>query len=227
MWWAIVLVVAPGPSSWRNCIQGVPVARALGWFVGNYGRGIAGRACIRSFRKRRAFVGRHSRAHRVPGFGVLGAPLLTSFLDVAVVQSTGPGRGDYWMLWMTRLSSNMIANLTVVPTVCFFWRNGTRWLRKATFERWVEACSWRSESSLSASLSSPERGYSTASHVPALVFSPPLPFLLWAAIRFGTGALSVVHARRCIHRQLERGPRTSVGSLGIASRKRARTCVFC
>jgi signal transduction histidine kinase len=104
-----------------------------------------------------------------------------------VVQWTGRG-GDYWMLWMTRLSSNMIANLTVVPTLMFFGRNGTSWLRKATFERWVEACSL-AFGIVFVSILVFARDYTPATHVPALVFAP-LPFLLWAAIRFGTGALS-------------------------------------
>ena len=62
------------------------------------------------------------------------------------------------------------------------------WLRKATFERWVEACVL-AFGVVFVSVLVFNRDYTPATHLPALVFAP-LPFLLWASIRFGSGALS-------------------------------------
>ncbi len=44
-----------------------------------------------------------------------------------------PTARDYWMLWMTQLTSNMISNLTFAPAVVFFGLSGVSWIRKATF----------------------------------------------------------------------------------------------
>src|SRR2546429_2921780 len=44
------------------------------------------------------------------GFGVLLPTLATSFLDAAGVILTGPGQ-NYWTLWTTRLTSNILADL--------------------------------------------------------------------------------------------------------------------
>jgi hypothetical protein len=56
-------------------------------------------------------------------FGGLVAPLVTSFIDAAVVVTTGWGR-DYWVLWTTRLFSNILATITLVPTIVMAVVNG-------------------------------------------------------------------------------------------------------
>jgi signal transduction histidine kinase len=82
----------------------------------------------------------------------------------------------------------MIANLTVVPTVLSFWRHGTWWFRTASFERWLEAITL-AFGVVFASLLVFNTGSAATNHIPTLLFAP-LPFLLWASIRFGSGALS-------------------------------------
>src|SRR4029453_2527094 len=94
----------------------------------------------------------------------------------------------YWDLWVSRLLSNMLAQLTIVPLVVVCgeqgrgcWRNRSRgsWLETVLLAVAVVAVSvvvFRSETLASANL-------------PALIYLP-LPLLLWAAMRFGTGGLS-------------------------------------
>jgi signal transduction histidine kinase len=186
LWWAILAAVLPAHLL-AQLPAGVPIARMLGWLVGNTGEALLGAICICYFRKQERLFDSVRGLITFLVFGVLGAPLLTSFLDVGIVQLTGRV-GSYWTLWMMRLSSNMIANMTVVPTVLFFGRNGVSWLRKATFERWVEACVLVF-GVVFVSVVVFNRDYTQATHLPALAFAP-LPFLLWASIRFGSGALS-------------------------------------
>lgn len=186
LWWAILAAVLPAHLL-AQLPAGVPVARALGWLVGNTGEALLGAVCIRYFRKQERLFDSVRGLITFLVFGVLGAPLVTSFFDVGIVQLTGRS-GDYWTLWMMRLSANMIANMAVVPTVLFFGRTGMTWLRKATFERWVEACVLAS-GVVFVSILVFNREYIPATHLPALAFAP-LPFLLWASIRFGSGALS-------------------------------------
>ena len=187
MWWALVLAVLPAHLlvEWQ---YGVPMVRALGWFAGNAGEALLGAFCIGHFRKQERLFGSVRGLAIFLIFGVVAAPLATSFLDAAVVHLTGRG-GDYWVLWLTRLSSNMIANLTVVPTVFFFLRDGKSWLQKATFARWVESCALALGVVFVSVLvfnREPAPGY----HPSTLIFLAPLLFLLWASVRFGSGTLS-------------------------------------
>jgi two-component system sensor histidine kinase UhpB len=186
LWWALLVAVLPAHLL-AQLPAGVPVARALGWFAGNIGEALLGAICIRYFRRQERLFDSVRGLITFLVFGVLVAPLLTSFLDVGVVRWTGEG-GDYWTMWMMRLSSNMIANMSVVPTVWFFGRRGMSWLRKATLEQWVEACVL-AFGVVFVSVLVFNRDYAPATHLPAMVFAP-LPFLLWASIRFGSGALS-------------------------------------
>lgn len=186
LWWVLVLAVLPA----HLLIQlpaGVPLARALGWFAGNVGEALLGAGCIVYFRKQERLFDSVRGFVIFLAFGVVAAPLVTSFLDAAVVKLTG-SRGDYWTLWTIRLSSNMIANLTVVPTVLFFARNRLSWFRKTSFERWFEAVVLIFGVLFVSALVF-NREAAATNHIPILIFAP-LPFLLWAAIRFGTGGLS-------------------------------------
>jgi len=184
MWAAFLLAVLPA----HFLIQlhgGVPLLTALGWFVGNTGEALIAAACIRYFNKdERLFESVRGVAIFLV-FGVFLSTLLTSFLDAAVVVLTGRAIG-YWMLWTTRLSSNVLAQLTIVPSIVILAQNGTSWIRKTSpakaFEAGVLAVAIVFASVLAF-------GNSNASSIPALIYTP-LPFLIWSAVRFGVGAVS-------------------------------------
>ena len=185
-WWALVFAVLPAHLLVQLPL-GVPLARALGWFVGNTGEALLAAGGISYFRKQDRLFDSLRGLVIFLAFGVLGAPLLTSFLDAGVVQLTDR-RSHYWALWILRFSSDVIANITVVPPILFFARNGMSSLRKATLERWIEQ-GVLAFGVIFVSVLVFNREYGSADRFPALVFTP-LPFLLWAAIRFGSGALS-------------------------------------
>jgi signal transduction histidine kinase len=186
VWWVLVLMVLPA----HFLIQvrtGVPALSALGWFIGNVGEALLGAACIRFFQKKpeRLFAS-------VRGvitfwvFGVLLAPLLTSFLDAGSTDLTGLGRG-YWTLWMHRLTSNMVATLTVVPAIVTFVAYGIQWFRKASRARFFEAALLGVSSAVVTFLVF-AKGH-LFGNGPALLFAP-LSVLVWAALRFGPTGLS-------------------------------------
>jgi signal transduction histidine kinase len=186
LWWVLILAVLPA----HLLIQlpaGVPLARALGWFVSNVGEALLGTGCIIYFRKQERLFDSIRGLGIFLAFGVVAAPLVTTFLDIAMVELTGRS-GDYWTLWIIRLASNMIANLTVVPTALFLARHRFSWFRRSPFERWFEAVVLIF-GVVFVSVLVFQREVAVANHISILIFAP-LPFLLWAAIRFGTGALS-------------------------------------
>ena len=186
MWWVLILVVLP-VHLLVQAESGVPLATAVGWFIGNMSEAVLGAACMRYFHKRGTWFESVRGVVVFLVFGVVGAPLMTSFLDAAVVVETGLG-SQYWALWVQRLSSNMLAELTVVPTIVVLSLRGLAWIRKATVPRYAEASLLAVGLLLISTLVFGGIGPSR-NNIPALVCAP-LPFLLWAAIRFGPGGVS-------------------------------------
>lgn len=187
-WWVLVVAVLPAHFLIQLRI-GVPALSALGWFVGNVGEALLGAACIRVFQKERQGL-----FTSVQGlvtfwvFGVLMAPLLTSFLDAGSTALTGLGTG-YWDLWTHRLTSNMIASLTVVPAITTFVTRGIPWFRKASSAQYFESALLAASSGVVTFLVF-GKGHLFGSG-PALIYAP-LPLLVWAALRFGPTGLSFV-----------------------------------
>jgi signal transduction histidine kinase/integral membrane sensor domain MASE1 len=138
---------------------------------------------------------------------VLIAPIVSSFADAAVVSLV---RGeDYWRVWSNRTASNVLAELTVVPAavggtlmLLRWWRQGA-WVPR--FEAVVLVASllgiaWLN---LTESVSQVPALRAMSSQMPLAL---QLPFLLWAAMRFGpTGAgltillTSIVSAWAAVH----------------------------
>jgi len=184
MWWACLLAVLPA----HLLIQlrtGIPLLSSLGWFVGNTGEALIGAACIRYFSKGKPLFDSVRGLTIFLVFGVLLSTVLTSFLDAANTVLTGLGR-NYWMLWTTRLTSNVISNITIVPTVVIFGTKGVAWIRKANLAQFTELGLLTLAVVFATTLAF---GRPNASSIPALTYAPLL-LLIWSALRFGIGGLS-------------------------------------
>ena len=186
MWWAFLLAVLPAHLLAQTQV-GVQTWTAFGWFISNTSEALIGAWCITRFAKGRSVVDSVRGVVLFFVFGVLLAPLVTSFLDAAVVVITGLGKG-YWTHGTTRFFTNTLSELTLVPAIVLWSSRGMPWIRKASFARCLEASLLVAGSVIVSSL---VFGTQTASSdtIPALVYAP-LPFLLWAVVRFGSGGLS-------------------------------------
>ena len=185
IWWVLALAVFPAHLFVQLRI-GIPLISALAWFVGNTGEALIGALCVRVFKRDKPLFESVYGFVVFLTFGVLLPTLATSFLDAAGVVLTGVGR-NYWMLWTTRLTSNIVADLTIVPTILIFGVKGLSWFRKASISALSEAAvlavgivivslfAFGRESSVSGSW--------------AFVYAP-LPLLIWALLRFGSGGAS-------------------------------------
>jgi signal transduction histidine kinase len=186
-WWMFLLAVLPA-HMFAQLQTGVPVWTAVGWFVTNCIEALIGAYCISKL------SGSVKRLDGVRGvlifvtFGVLFAPLATSFLDAAAVVITGWGR-DYWHLGMERFWTNALAELTIVPAIVICSSNGISRIRRISLARWGEAALLALGTVLVAVLVFGLQGLSPAT-TPALLYVP-LPFLLWAAARFDLSGLSL------------------------------------
>jgi len=187
MWLAFFLAVFPAHMLAQLRV-GVPVLTALGWFISNSSEALLGALCITRYRSGRSLFDSVRGVLAFVVFGLLVAPLATSFLDAASVVITGWGK-NYWALSGTRFLTNALAELTLVPAIVLWGTNGLFWIRNSPLIRWVEAAFLAIGTvAISVFVFSSHPGSPNA--IPALMYAP-LPFLLWATVRFGSGGLSL------------------------------------
>jgi signal transduction histidine kinase len=167
---------------------GVPLWTAVGWFITNTGEALIGALCITRFSSPRNALDGVRGVFMFVVFGVLLAPLATSFLDAGAVVVTGWGRA-YWPLSLERFCTNALAELTIVPAIVLCGSQGISWIRRVNLARAWEPTLLAVGTMLAAFLVFGFPPLSPAT-TPALLYVP-LPFLLWAAARFGLGGLSL------------------------------------
>jgi PAS domain S-box-containing protein len=109
-------------------------------------------------------------------------PFLSSFLDAAFVVWNHWGQDGYWELIRIRLFSNALAALIIVPLIVTWATTGTSALRTGRLSRYLEACILF----VSLLLLSYAVLYEFGAGVDLVLLFLPLPFLIWAAVRFGT-----------------------------------------
>jgi signal transduction histidine kinase len=185
-WWLIVAAVLPAHLA-VELQSGVPPSMALAWYFSNCSEALIGAGAVR------LLCGRTPRfdAFRDVGvfllFGALLAPVLSSFIDAALVTLLHWDGGGYWRLVRTRIPENMVAELLVVPLV-LTWAEGAGAALRAPRRRHVEAGLLFGGLAVVSLLvfNWLDPG---ARKAPAL-FYVPLPFLLWAAVRFGAIGVS-------------------------------------
>jgi signal transduction histidine kinase/integral membrane sensor domain MASE1 len=118
------------------------------------------------------------------GAAGLAAPFLSSFPDAGAVR-TFLGE-PYWEVWRTRFFSNVLTELTLVPALVMGITAGHSWIRTASRRRQLEAAILVIGLIPAAIL-----GFGGVVPIPGAPLAFVLPFLLWAAVRFGPGGLSV------------------------------------
>jgi signal transduction histidine kinase/integral membrane sensor domain MASE1 len=183
-WPAVLLGALPAhlaaqlPTEW-------PVSLVLALFGTNCFEAVLGAAGVRLLSDQPT---RFDTLHRFLAFlgaAVLAAPLLSTFADAAAVAWW---QGEpYWTVWSSRLTANILAQLIVTPVVVGALTRGPAWLRGAPAWRYAEVAvmgsalvvvSWLS---LTASRRSGDV-LAVSADTPLVA---QLPFLLWAALRFG------------------------------------------
>ena len=191
-WW---LLAAALPAHLLVELQsGVPVAMVLGWYVSNCSEALIGAGLARAFVPWPLRLDSLRSAGIFLCCGVLAGPLVSSFIDAALVSLIGWGERGYWDLVATRIFSNSLAALTVAPLILTWASVEVSRLRAAPLVRHVEAAALFVGllATCMVVFDLPQIEPHTA---PALFYAP-LPFLLWAALRFGpagtAGAIAVM-----------------------------------
>ncbi len=188
IWWFVLLAAFPAHCA-AQLQSHVPHMMILGWFISNSCEALISAGLTRYL------VGGRIRFTSLRDAGifclcaVLIGPFLSSFLDAAFVVWNHLGQDVYWKLIRIRFSSNALAALIVVPLIVTWVTNGIPRLRRARLSSYLEACV------LFLSLFSVSYAvlYEFGSGADSALLFLPLPFLLWAALRFGSlGASSAI-----------------------------------
>jgi PAS domain S-box-containing protein len=188
-WWAVICAALPAHML-AELQGGVPLPMVVCWFVSNVAEALIGASLVRRFTRAPMWFATLRGVLVLIAASVTGA-FLSSFLDSAFVALNRWGDIGYWEAWRTRLLSNGTAALTVVPLLLswgFAWRPSRR---VATPTRVAEAlllaCGLLS---VSLAVFTSNRAIGAA---PVLICLP-LPFLLWATLRFSTLGASTAFA---------------------------------
>jgi len=181
-WWLVVLAVLPAHLA-SELSSGVPTTMVLSWFVSNVVQALLAAFCICKLVKDRLSFERFRHLTLFILLGAFLAPFLSSFLDAALVKLNGWANNSYWDIWRLRFFSNVIATLTVVPAVMLWVSGGIAALRKAPPLRYLEGgllflCL------LVVGIFVFNIQQDLANKTSSLLYLP-LPFLLWATVRFG------------------------------------------
>jgi signal transduction histidine kinase/integral membrane sensor domain MASE1 len=118
----------------------------------------------------------------------LVAPFVSSFADAAAVAGL---RGEpYWFVWQTRFFSNVLTELALVPALVMVITAGPAWVRGASTARRVEAA-FLALGLLLIGLVIFGGPTEDPAPFPGAPLTFLLPLLLWAAVRFGPGGISL------------------------------------
>ena len=191
VWWFVLLAAFPAHLA-AQFQSHVPPLMILCWFISNSCEALIGAGLTRYL----AGGPIHFRSLRNVGIFclcvVFVGPLLSSFLDAAFVVWNHWGHDSYGQLIRIRLFSNALAALIVVPLVVTWATIGKSGLRTARLSRYLEACALF----VGLLLVSYAVLYKVGSGADSALLFLPLPFLLWAAVRFGavgaSTAISIV-----------------------------------
>lgn len=185
-WWLVITFTLPAHMA-SELQSGVPTVMVLSWFLSNSTQALMGAGLMKYFGGDEVRLSRSRDLTVFLIFGAFVAPLLASFLDSGLVKLNGLGNAPYWELWRLRFLSNVLATLILIPFVMEWIQRGLTALKEASTARYVEAGILFSVLIVVTYLVFDTQKPLLQS--PALLYCP-MPFLLWATIRFGLRGIS-------------------------------------
>src|SRR5436190_10966688 len=185
VWWVILLAAFPAHLA-AQLQSNVPPVMILCWFISNSCEALIGAGCVRYLIDRPVRFDRLGNVGIFIFFAAFLGPFLSSFVDAAFVAINHFGGDSYWRVWRIRFTSNILAALTLVPLIVTWVADGIAWLWKIRQARFLEAAFL-----LIALLSvNTIVFYKLGPSADSALLCLPVPFLIWAAVRFGSRGAS-------------------------------------
>src|SRR5690606_5830347 len=182
-WWVLLLFGALPAHLAVELAIGVPLVMTACWFVSNTFEALLGALLVRRFLPRPIKLESVASVGIFVATGALLPVLLSSFLDAAFVTLNGWGEAAYWEVFRTRVFSNILATITLVP-VALAWSPPFADMREAPAARRLEAIALGVGLLAVSALAFGD--LTKGAHAPPGLVFAPLPFLLWSVVRFGT-----------------------------------------
>ena len=152
------------------------------------------------------------------------SPALSALGGAFVPILGGGALSNYWTYWAHWYVANALSNLTIGPVFLIWFAGGTRWSRWIPSRRYIEPAILGTLVLGVCIVTTHFSGLVPSAFLPVLLFSP-LPFVLWAAVRYGEKGASgtilvvtVVLTWRTLHgsgRLLDIDPERSVLTLQL------------
>jgi two-component system, LuxR family, sensor kinase FixL len=183
--WPLVICFALPTQLAVAATMDIPLGRSLGMFTGNLSQPIIAAAILRRLGQGERMLETLRGATAFILVAALGAPAIASAVSAATLSATG-WITDPWLHWRMRFVTNVLSTIVLAPPLLTFlrWRSLPRPLSPAVAEFLI----------LLTCLTASERLVNSL--VTSVTFYPllfaPLPFLLWAAVRFGQAGLGIV-----------------------------------
>ena len=181
-WWIFLLAAAPVHVV-VQLKDGVPALGILSQLIGNFGQALVAALTVRYFVKGRLQLDSFRAVTIFVLCAVILAPVLVSSIAAYLYVLSG-WEQEYWYVWRARVLSNALSTLTIIPPILMVFDPRSA---KTSVPRWR----YMEFALLTAGLIA--TGYAAFGKqiaVPTLLYAP-LPFLLWAAVRFEIGILSL------------------------------------
>ena len=179
-WWIFLLAVVP-VHTLVQLHDGVPALGILSQLIGNFGQALVAAISVRCFVEGQLKLDSFRSVTVFVLCGVIFAPCLVSAMAAYLYVLSG-WEHEYWYVWRARVLSNALSTLTIIPP-----------LLMAFDARSTKTPRWRYLEFAVLTAGLVLAGYTALGKqdvVPTLLYAP-LPFLLWAAVRFEVGILSL------------------------------------
>jgi two-component system, LuxR family, sensor kinase FixL len=181
--WYILLIAALPAHILAELPKDIPLPMVLCWFISNVSEALIAVVSLRWLLGRSLFFDRVEDVGVFILCGAFLAPFISSFIDAAFVRLVGWGEVGYREVWRVRFTSNVLSALTIVPFIINWANAGWHSLREMLSNHLTELvlllCGLSAASLLVFAVPR-----TVAEVMPELLYLP-LPFLLWAAVRFG------------------------------------------
>jgi PAS domain S-box-containing protein len=177
--WPILIAVALGAFALYDLQEGVPVGSVLGLIVADTVEVVTAALLVTYAFEGIPRLDSVKALAKYSLFAVIIAPLAVSFLGVLA------WRDNYWINWRLSFFSEAIAFLTLPPAILGWRSKGPAWAQKSR-GYYLEAAALLAGLVFFGWLTFAALGKSSP---PALLYSL-VPFLLWAALRFGSTGVS-------------------------------------
>jgi two-component system sensor histidine kinase UhpB len=118
---------------------------------------------------------------------VVAGPFAAAFLGAGVVL-LHVNTADFWLVWQAWFLSNALTGLTLLPLILIGVGSGPSWTKWLSWRRVLEASALL-VGLITVGILVFVQPYGSPSSLPARLYAP-LPFVLWAAVRFGPGGTS-------------------------------------